>query len=246
MEDSSLDDVLNGVEPEEVTEDVEAQADTEEVTETDEPTGDTEEVEAQADTEQESLPPSDENTKTVPLSALESERGKRQDWKEKAIRAEAERDALKQMQNAQQNPQEQQEIDPIQQMQHDMVNERFNTSELLIRNKYEDVDDKLAVFDLAVKENPALGHQLQQERHPWEFMYKEASKMQAMNEIGSDPASYRKKIEDEIRAQIAAENNPTSPAQKPSVPQSLAGQRSSASRSSSTYTGPTDLDSILK
>ena len=77
-------------------------------------------------------------------------------------------------------------------------------SEMMVRQQHgdDDVDKALEVFQKAVQENPALGAQLAQQRHPWQFMFDQAKRIQAMSEIGSDPAAYRQRLRDEILAEL--------------------------------------------
>lgn len=179
------------------------------------------------------------NETHVPLAALEAERKGRQDWKEKAIRAEAERDALR---NAQQPQAQPQQLDPLQTMQRQLINERFNTSEMLARQKYTDMDEKLAVFQEAARQDPALMLALQSQNHPWEYAYKHAERLLLQREIGDDPKSYRAKVEAEIRAKIASE---AAQVAAPAVPASLNGARSVAARSAPAWTGPLPISDIL-
>lgn len=234
--------VLNGDEPiEQVAEGVAEQV-------TEQPAV---EQEAAPETEQStSPPPGEKDTKSVPLSALEAVRHERTDWKEKAIRYEAELKTIKEMQT-QQQPQEQVEVDPYVSMQNEIFNERLNMSEMLARKDHPDIDEKLAVFEIALKNNPALGAELRRQTHPWDWMYQQAKKIQMMQEMGDDPDSYRKKLEEELRAQIKAEfeaqSNPIpSAAPQAQIPQSLAGTRSAGVRNAPVWTGPSSLDSILK
>jgi len=172
----------------------------------------------------------------VPLAALTAERQQRQDWKEKAIRYEEELKQIRQQAATQQHSQ----MDPMVAMQQQVINERFNTSEMLARQSYKDLDDKVNVFMEAAKSNPALAAALHQQRHPWEFAYKEGARMLMLQEVGDDPAAYRAKVEAEIRAQLQSQAQP-----QVNVPSSLNGARSVASRSSPAWTGPTDLGNIL-
>jgi hypothetical protein len=197
--------------------------------------------------------PAPESGTTVPLKALEEERKNRQDWKEKAIRFEEE---LKHLRAQPQQTQGQQQ-QPVE-MDFDMrlLNERLNTSEMLLREKHEDVDDKLKVFQEAASKNPALGAELLQQRHPYEWMYKQAQRIQAMNEIGEDPAAYRERVRAEIEAELKGAQAATSEQQpaaaaaqvaaKPAIPASLATARSAAPRTAPVWTGPTALNDILK
>jgi hypothetical protein len=196
-------------------------------------------------------PTSPSTEKHVPLAALEAERNQRKDWKEKAIRAEAERDALRTQYERAAQPVQQEErpADPIQVMQQRMVDQHYNTSFLLARQSYKDLDDKVTVFMEAAKANPALVAAMAQQAHPYEFAYREAERMMLQKEMGDDPTAYRAKIEAEIREKIMAEmgqsaqTNPAAGAAR--IPQSLAGARSSAGRSTPAFTGPQPLDDIL-
>jgi hypothetical protein len=197
--------------------------------------------------------PATESSTMVPLKALEEERKGRQDWKEKAIRFEEELKHLRAQPPQSQG--QQQQSQPVE-MDFDMrlLNERLNTSEMLLRAKHDDVDDKLKVFQEAASKNPALGAELLQQRHPYEWMYKQAQRFQAMSEIGEDPAAYRERVRAELLAEIqqqgaATDHQPAAAAAqvaaKPAIPQSLATARSAAPRTAPVWTGPTSLNDIL-
>ncbi|MDN7654321.1 hypothetical protein QZM62_12790 [Burkholderia multivorans] len=204
-------------------------------------------------------PPASEPGQMVPLKALEEERKGRQDWKEKAIRFEEELKHLRAQQGqpqAQATQQPQSSTPPVAlTYEHALLNERMNMSEMMVRQQHGDeaVDSALEVFQKAVQENPALGAQLAQQRHPWQFMLDQAKRIQAMQEIGTDPAAYRQKLRDEILAELqqqgatpaAQVTAPAAPA-APVIPRSLATARSSAPRSAPVWTGPTSLNDILK
>jgi len=203
-----------------------------------------EQVEGQPEADGETTSP--QNTERhVPLAALEAERGQRKDWKEKALRYEGELKAYRESQSrnqGQQQPQEQtQQLDPIQQVRQEMLNERFNMSEMVARQKYADLDDVVKHFHEAVQQNPALAMALHQQANPYEFAYREGKRIQLLKEVGDDPAAYRAKVEAEIRAEL----------QKPAaaaplnLPGSLAGARSSAPRSAPAFTGPTPMGSLF-
>lgn len=202
-------------------------------------------------------PPASEPGQMVPLKALEEERKGRQDWKEKAIRFEEELKHLRASQGQQQPSQQQQQPAPTTlTYESALLNERMNMSEMMVRQQHgdDDVDKALEVFQKAVQENPALGAQLAQQRHPWQFMFDQAKRIQAMSEIGSDPAAYRQRLRDEILAELqqqgaapaaqaaAATAAPTAPV----IPKSLATARSAAPRTAPVWTGPTSLTDILK
>lgn len=206
---------------------------------------------------QNDAPPASEQAPMVPLKALEEERKGRQDWKEKAIRFEEELKHLRSSQGQQQPSQQQQQPAPATlTYESALLNERMNMSEMMVRQQHgdADVDAALEVFQKAVQENPALGAQLAQQRHPWQFMFDQAKRIQAMSEIGSDPAAYRQKVRDEILAELqqqgaapAAQPSAAAPAPAaPVIPKSLATARSAAPRTATAWTGPTALTDILK
>jgi hypothetical protein len=191
----------------------------------------------------------DTTERHVPLAALEAERKGRQDWKEKAARYEGELAEVRRQLEQRQQPQgEQVERNPFEIMQERLINERFNTSEMIARAAHTDIDEKVEVFKAAMEKNPALYAQMQADKHPWEFAYREGARMLLAQEMGDDPTAYRTKLEAEIRQKVMAElgqttTNPAAP--KTPLPTSLAGARSSASRSSGAFTGPTPFDQVV-
>lgn len=174
----------------------------------------------------------------VPLAALEAERKTRQDWKEKAIRYEEELKQLRQQAQPQQF--QPQQLDPLQSIQQQVINERFNTSEMLVKRDHADADEVVGVFMEAAKANPALAAALHQQRHPWEFAYKEGKRLLMLKEVGDDPAAYRAKVEAEIRAQLQSQAQP-----QVQLPQSLNGARSVAPRNAPSWTGPTPITELF-
>ncbi|MNU70339.1 hypothetical protein D3C71_597430 [compost metagenome] len=194
-------------------------------------------------------PPSPGNDKNVPLAALEAVRKEKTDWKEKAIRFEEEVKHLKAQQQApqQQQPDQQRDMSP----QEFAINERFNTSELLARKDHADMDEKMAAWEAAAAKNPAMRAELMQQRHPWEFVYQQGTRLLAMQEIGDDPAAYRDRLRQELLAELSAQQPQTAqpaaaPAPTAALPTSLATARSTAGRSAAAYTGPRPFDDIFK
>lgn len=193
-------------------------------------------------------PPSPGSDKNVPLAALEAERKQRQDWKEKAIRYEEELKHLKAQPQApqQQQPDQQREMSP----QEFAINERFNTSELLARKDHPDMDEKMAAWEAAAQKNPAMRAELMQQRHPWEFVYQQGTRLLAMQEIGDDPAAYRERVRqellNELQAQPQTAQRSAAPAPTAALPTSLASARSAAGRTAPAYTGPRSFDDLFK
>lgn len=212
---------------------------------------------AGAGAESGSATPAQEPGTLVPLKALEEERRGRQDWKEKAIRAEAALDALRAQasQGSGQQPSAQQQPQQLT-VEQAMLNERMNMSEMMVRQQHGDekIDAALATFQAAIAKNPALGAELAQQRHPWQWMFDQATRMKALDDIGNDPDAYRARIRAEIEAELkaapAAEAEQSAAAAPaavvPAIPKSLATARSAAPRSAPVWTGPTSLNDILK
>lgn len=194
-------------------------------------------------------PPSPGNEKNVPLAALEAVRKEKTDWKEKAIRFEEQVRLLTAQQQApqQQEPAQQREMSA----QEFAINERFNTSELLARKDHPDMDEKMAAWEAAAQKNPAMRAELMQQRHPWEFVYQQGTRLLAMQEIGEDPAAYKERLRQELLAELSAQQPQANqaaaaPAPTAALPTSLATARSAAGRSAAAYTGPRPFDELFK
>lgn len=211
---------------------------------------------AESDAQPGSATPARKTETMVPLKALEEERKGRQDWKEKSIRLEEEVKHLRAQHSQTQTPSEQ----PTQ-LTTDQVrlNDRLDMSELLLRQQHGDeaVDGMIESFQKAAKENPALGAQLAQQKHPYQWAFEQVKRMKAMEEIGSDPVAYRDRIRTELEAELKAAAQPEQQAAdvaapvaqvapKPVIPQSLASARSSAPRAAAAWSGPTPLADIIK
>jgi len=186
--------------------------------------------------------------KHVPLAALEAERSQRKDWKEKALRLEGQLEALTKNQQQQNTQQEQQQhqMDPLQVMEQRMLHQNLNFSERMARKEYgpELVDKAFEKFSELAKSNPALHQQVLQSADPWDAVVQEYKKASLLEEVGTDPAAYREKLRAELLAELGQNPGATAAAQTV-LPKSLAGSRSSATRSAPSFTGPTPLDQIL-
>ena len=199
----------------------------------------------------------------VPRTAYEKERARRQNWVERASKAEAERDMLaKQLEDAKKPPPEStppramEPIDPVRdpvgytrRVQGVMLNERLNTSEMMAVDKHgkEKIEGEVAYFQNRAKADPALFQKLYSTPHPYQWMIEDNATARLHEEIGTDPTAYRARIVAEERAKWESENpagQPVSPAA--GMPPSLAGARSAAPRSTNGYAGPPSFDDILK
>jgi hypothetical protein len=212
--------------------------------------------------------PDEGETPTGTMAALVDERNKRRDWKEKAVRAETERDELrKQLEEAkraaQQPPQQYQPpqpIDPVQQpeafverIQQVVLNERLNSSEMMLRREIgaEAVDAAIRDFKEAAKGDPTLFPKLYQQPDPYGWLAKHVEVLRMQREIGDDPTAYRAKLRAEIEAELASRGDAPLPPQAPVSPAarlapSLANARSAAPRASGAWSGPTPLEDIFR
>ena len=202
----------------------------------------------------------------VPREALEAERRRRQDWKEKAARAEGELAALRRQLDEARRPQQPQpqpqpvyrapppdpNTDPqgyqqyAQQVEMERdINRNLNYSEWLLRDKLGDetVSQLQQEFKQMAEADRSLFEKMYSQPHPYRWMQQQVEKHRAMAEIGDNPAEFRAKIEAEARAKWEAEQGGEAPAAAP-VPSrvagmapSLANARSSAPRSAPAYTG---------
>lgn len=214
------------------------------------------------DEEDDGLP----KAESVPFKAYEAEKRGRRDWKEKATRAEVERDMLaKQLEELKKAPpppptarEPLPPIDPAQdpqgfvaRIQSVMLNERLNTSELLLRKELgaEKVEAAIAEFKQAAEADPTLYGKLYQQNDPYGWMAREVERMRLQREVGDDPVKWREAERERIRQEIEAERSaqPTTPVSPVAgLPPSLATVRSAASRSAPTDTGDMSLDDLVK
>lgn len=189
-------------------------------------------------------PAAESEPASVPIAALKDERAKRQ-------QLEAELARLREQQ-AKQPPMPSPTEDPEGYARHvaeAAFNEKLNVSEMLVRKDHapEAVDEAIALFRAEAEANPALGMKLRTELHPWDWMMKEAAKIKARKEIGDDPAAYRERVRQELMAEMQA-TKPAAPAEtaQPTLPKSLATERSVGARTPDNYAGPPPMDSIVR
>jgi hypothetical protein len=209
-----------------------------------------------------------EGEPVIPRRAYEDERRKRQDWKEKAARAEGERDALRRQLEEAQRPQQpppqpvyrapppDPNTDPqgYQQYAHQVemerqINQNLNYSEWMLRDKLGDetVSALQAEFKRMAEADQTLFQKMYSQPHPYRWMQQQVEKHRAMAEIGDDPAQFRAKVEAEARAKWEAEARsqpaPVSPAA--GMQPSLATARSVAGRTTPGWTGEPSLDDVV-
>lgn len=191
------------------------------------------------------VPPTAEEPQHVPVAALKAEREKRQALERELEAARAKpAEAPKPIPNPAEDPAGYHAA-----IREEFLVQRVDLSEELVRSQFSDVDEKFETFKRHAANNPALVQQVLADRSPWLRMYREAEKMAAMDEIGSDPKAYRERLRAEILAEMKAERPSDPPKSSPptSLPSSLASVRSAGSRTESVgYTGPTPLSEIVR
>ena len=211
----------------------------------------------------------------VPRQALDRERHRRVQWKEKFARAEAlaeERqkrlDALEKAQKASPPPPQQQQpqFTPppdfnqnpggylaymVETHQKQILNERLNISEAFIRDKIGDekLDAYVSDFRNAAEADPALWNKLYSQPNPYGWLTRQIDTWRMHKEIGDNPQAYRERIVAEERAkweQEVTSASRTAPASPAAhLPPSLANVRSMASRNEPAYTGPPSDADVL-
>ena len=219
--------------------------------------------------EDEPQPHTGSDNRTVPFSALEKVRN---DWKSKYAAEQARAELLaKQLEEARKPPAPVQQQAPPpqyipppdpaqdpqgyhQRVQGVILNERLNTSEMLLREKVGDeaVDALITDFQQAAQADPSLYGKLYAQTRPYQWAAKEVEAMRLRRDIGDDPAAYRARIEAEARAKWEAEAgqqpngaNGHAPSPAAGLPPSLASARSVAGRTASPFTGPPPLEALF-
>jgi len=122
-------------------------------------------------------------------------------------------------------------------LQSDYLNRYYNALESAARARHTDYDEVRDVFVEKAKDNPALAAQLNNHPDPAEFAYQQGKLLRELSTVNNDIDAYRKRIEDEVRAKLAAEM------QKPSVPKSLNSEPSSPTQNGAW--SPASLESLM-
>ena len=217
--------------------------------------------------------------RTVPLSALMDERNKRQDYKTQAAALEAELRVIKEQQGAEKAERErlQQQLEEARKappapppqpspmpnptedpagyatfLREQTWNDLCNRSEAAFKQANPGVDTTAMVARLAqeIRANPALGQELRNQFHPFEWLNGKLKKLDGLKQIGDDPDAYAAKLREQIRAELAAEMQQPAPAvpapkQAPRLPASLASVPNAGDREPNPYLGPTPLEDVL-
>lgn len=131
------------------------------------------------------------------------------------------------------------------------LNTRLNTAETIARSKYQDFDEKVAVFAEIVQQNPGVQSQWLNSPDPAEFAYKMGKNHQDIQQLGSLDA-VKAKMETDLRAKVRAELEAeykakieASAKEREALTPSLSDARGTAVNRP-VWSGPTSLDDILK
>jgi hypothetical protein len=196
----------------------------------------------------------------VPVKVAQDERRKRQEL-EKKLKEYEER--LNQPQHPQQQQQPpdwytspEQAAQVLQEtMQQQLFQRSVAMSEALMRQQHPDYDEISTVFADRARNDPHLLQQLYNHPFPAQFAYQVGQQIRLMEEIGSDPAAYRAKIEAEVRAKLGVvDGDPAQPSGRPSqaqpqpsaVPRSLARDVSQQPRNTrGQFQGPAPIEDLL-
>lgn len=201
----------------------------------------------------------------VPRKALIEERRKRQELEQEIARLSQQLsapNASQQEQQPQQQPRRQRPerpdpwVDPDGAMEHDrqlfeeaLFDQRVATSRELMLATKPDFAEVEAFFVAAAKNNPQLQDAIYRHPLPAKFVYEQGKRMKALQEIGDDPATYRARIEEELRAKWLAEHGQSQPqiqTPKAPSPKSLAATPSAQPRDTrGRFAGPASLDDII-
>lgn len=146
----------------------------------------------------------EEDPKKVPLKALEEERHKRQELERQ----------LESLKN-QPQPKAEEKIDFLEnpegrldqvstQMQQQLLLQKIQMSEHMVKQQHNDYDDKMNRFMMEAQKSPSLIDNMKAHPHPAQFAYETAAKYIQLDEI-NDLDSYKQTLSEKIRKEIEAE-----------------------------------------
>jgi hypothetical protein len=199
--------------------------------------------------EVDAVPPTDKLPQED-YKAIREEREKRQNLEREL---EALRNQIQQLQQPQQPPAPPPSVWDDEQaygghivttaVQQATFNAKLDMSEMMARQANPDFEEMKARFLQMADQNPSLGQQALADPHPWNKAYQIASNAAKMEALGAvDVNDMREKLKAELLAEMQQGSSPVAPQ---SLPPSLSGERSVASRSGPAWAGPTPLAEIL-
>lgn len=185
-------------------------------------------------------PVAQEEPKMVPLAALTEVRRELQEMKQRLPQPPAPQapDIIDDQQGYQQFLQTQ--------VGQQVQNAKLDMSEEMARGAHGDetVDAAFAAFQAA--NDPSLVQELMAARSPWNEVVKWHARQTVAQEIGSDPAAYKAKVEAEVRAKVEAEmvaKQARDNAGK--FAPSMANVTGTGGGPKTTWAGPTPLDQAI-
>lgn len=139
-------------------------------------------------------------------------------------------------------------ISPLQQQMRAMAREVAE-----VRYQPETVEKAVNAFDSAAKTgqiDPEIYRRIMAAPNPYAAAVQWHQHTSTMSEIGSDPAAYKAKLADEIRAQVMAElqsgQQPAGAQPAQPMPSNFAAARNVGTRAGPAWGGPTPLNDIFK
>ena len=128
-----------------------------------------------------------------------------------------------------------------------VTNARLDLSEDLARERHADFDEKFALFEQMVQDNPHLLSEIGRATNPAERMYTIAANHQKLQQAGSLDA-LKEQMRAELRAEIEADMKAKEDAdakKRAALPNTLSDTTSAGKPETESYAGPTPLNSIL-
>lgn len=116
---------------------------------------------------------------------------------------------------------------------------KLQTSQMLLMQEVPNLSEIKEELMEFVGSNPAINEQVATSEHPWRTAYQAFKNYQTMQELGATDV-------DSLREQIRQEELAKLQSQRPTLPPSLANERSVGQRSGPAWTGPSALEDILR
>ena len=179
-----------------------------------------------------------ETEKTIPIASYMAEKQKRQEYEAKLAELEKQ---------AEQKPDFYEDPEgfiktEMQKLETKSINDKVNMSVEIAKTVYSDFDDIVGeTWGKLKEENPYLDQLAASSPNPGLFAYQQCKNHRTLQEIG-DPASFREKLENEIREKLVAEFKDKEV--RENLPESLASDPNAKGRDLS-FEGPESLDEIV-
>lgn len=179
-----------------------------------------------------------ETEKTIPIASYMAEKQKRQEYEAKLAELEKQQE---------QKPDFYEDPEgfikgEMQKLESKSINDKVNMSVEIAKTVYKDFDEVVGeTWGKLKEENPYLDHLAANSPNPGLFAYQQCKNHRALQEIG-DPASFREKLETEIREKLMAELKDKQV--RENLPESLASDPNAKGKDLS-WSGPEPLDEIV-